>query len=204
MKGSGNFLQRLGVVLLVTTLLLGGSRTGALSQEKLSGFDLQVHEMAMACRDQVAAEMQKLVKGNTLTLAQLFDTFYIPIPDTDPQKYHTQYDRFTDETIRIILDNYLSKDERIKFVVAVDKNGYLPTHNGRYSKPLTGDGAYDTQNNRTKRMFNDRTGLAAARNEKPYLLQSYSRDTGEVMKDLSVPIFIDGRHWGAIRIGYQP
>jgi methyl-accepting chemotaxis protein len=189
---------------LVTTLFFGGSRLGALSQEKLSGFDLQVHEMAMACRDQVTAEMMKLVKGNTLTLAQLFDTFYIPIPDTDPQKYHTQYDRYTDETIRIILDKYLSKDERIKFVVAVDKNGYLPTHNSRYSKPLTGDGVYDTQNNRTKRMFNDRTGLTAARNEKPYLLQSYSRDTGEVMKDLSVPIYIDGRHWGAIRIGYQP
>jgi hypothetical protein len=204
MKGSSNILRRFGLVLLVTTFLLGGSRRGAFSQEKLSGFDLQVHEMAMACRDQVAAEMLKLVKGNTLTLAQLFDTFYIPIPDTDPQKYHTQYDRYTDETIRIILDNYLSKDERIKFVVAVDKNGYLPTHNSRYSKPLTGDGAYDTQNNRTKRMFNDRTGLAAARNEKPYLLQSYSRDTGEVMKDLSVPIYIDGRHWGAIRIGYQP
>jgi hypothetical protein len=204
MKGSSNILRRFGLVLLVTTFLLGGSRRGAFSQEKLSGFDLQVHEMAMACRDQVAAEMLKLVKGNTLTLAQLFDTFYIPIPDTDPQKYHTQYDRYTDETIRIILDKYLSKDERIKFVVAVDKNGYLPTHNSRYSKPLTGDGAYDTQNNRTKRMFNDRTGLAAARNEKPYLLQSYSRDTGEVMKDLSVPIYIDGRHWGAIRIGYQP
>jgi hypothetical protein len=204
MKGSSNILRRFGLILLVTTFLLGGSRRGAFSQEKLSGFDLQVHEMAMACRDQVAAEMLKLVKGNTLTLAQLFDTFYIPIPDTDPQKYHTQYDRYTDETIRIILDKYLSKDERIKFVVAVDKNGYLPTHNSRYSKPLTGDGAYDTQNNRTKRMFNDRTGLAAARNEKPYLLQSYSRDTGEVMKDLSVPIYIDGRHWGAIRIGYQP
>ena len=204
MKGSSNILRRFGLVLLVTTFLLGGSRLGALSQEKLSGLDLQVHEMAMACRDQVAAEMLKLVKGNTLTLAQLFDTFYIPIPDTDPQKYHTQYDRYTDETIRIILDKYLSKDERIKFVVAVDKNGYLPTHNSRYSKPLTGDGVYDTQNNRTKRMFNDRTGLTAARNEKPYLLQSYSRDTGEVMKDLSVPIYIDGRHWGAIRIGYQP
>jgi methyl-accepting chemotaxis protein len=160
--------------------------------------------MAEACRDQVSAEMTKLVKGNKLTLAQLFDTFYIPIPDTDPQKYHTQYDRLTDETIRIILDAYLEKDKRIKFVVAVDKNGYLPTHNSRYSKPLTGDGNYDTQHNRTKRMFNDRTGLAAARNEKPYLLQSYSRDTGEMMKDLSVPIYIEGQHWGAIRIGYQP
>jgi len=203
MKGSSNILRRLSLVLLVITLLLG-TRLGARSQGKLSGFDEQVHEIAVACRDQVTAEMMKLINGNTLTLAQLFDTFYIPIPDTDPQKFHTQYDRYTDETIRIILDSYLSKDDRIKFVVAVDKNGYLPTHNSRYAKPLTGDGDYDTQNNRTKRMFNDRTGLAAARNEKPYLLQSYSRDTGEVMKDLSVPITIEGRHWGAIRIGYQP
>jgi methyl-accepting chemotaxis protein len=200
---SSDILRRLGLVLSAIILLLG-SRPCVLAQEKPSAFDLEVREMAEACRDQVTAEMTKLVKGNKLTLAQLFDTFYIPIPDTDPQKYHTQYDRLTDETIRIILDAYLEKDKRIKFVVAVDKNGYLPTHNSRYSKPLTGDGNYDTQHNRTKRMFNDRTGLAAARNEKPYLLQSYSRDTGEVMKDLSVPIYIEGQHWGAIRIGYQP
>jgi len=202
MNGSGNFLRKGGSVLLSAILLLGVCAT-AVSQEKPTAFDLQVRDMATACRDQVTAEMVKLVKGNKLTLAQLFDTFYIPIPDTDPQKYHTQYDRYTDETIRIILDKYLEQDERIKFVVAVDKNGYLPTHNSQYSKPLTGDGAYDTQHNRTKRMFNDRTGLAAARNEKPFLLQSYSRDTGEVMMDLSVPIYIEGQHWGAIRIGYQ-
>jgi methyl-accepting chemotaxis protein len=187
----------------MTVIFLCGGPLPAMSQEKVSAFDLEVREMAMACRDQVAAEMNRLIAGNKLTVAQLFDTFYIPIPNTDPQKYHTQYDRFTDETIRIILDTYLEKDDRIKFVVAVDRNGYLPTHNSKYSKPLTGDGDYDTQNNRTKRMFNDRTGLAAARNEKPFLMQSYSRDTGEVMVDLSVPIYIQDKHWGAIRIGYQ-
>jgi methyl-accepting chemotaxis protein len=174
-----------------------------LAQESYSGFDMKVRELAFSCRDEVTAELNKLISTNKLTLAQIFDTFYIPIPNTNPQKYRTQYDKFTDETIRIVLDKYLEKDNRIKFVVAVDKNGYLPTHNTRYSRPLTGDGDYDTKHNRTKRMFNDRTGLAAARNTKPFLLQSYSRDTGETMMDLSVPIYIDGRHWGAIRIGYQ-
>jgi methyl-accepting chemotaxis protein len=58
-------------------------------------------------------------------------------------------------------------------------------------------------NNRTKRIFNDRTGLAAAQNTAPFLIQKYQRDTGETMADLSVPIFIDGRHWGAVRIGYR-
>jgi hypothetical protein len=189
-------------ILLAIILLLICSLP-VMAQQKVSAFDLKVREMAMACRDQVTAEMKRLLAGNKLTLAQLFDTFYIPIPDTDPQKYHTQYDRYADETIRIILDKYLAQDSRIKFVVAVDRNGYLPTHNSKYSKPLTGDGDYDTKNNRTKRMFNDRTGLAAARNEKPFLLQSYSRDTGEIMMDLSVPIHIEGKHWGGIRIGYQ-
>ena len=40
--------------------------------------------------------------------------------------------------------------------------------------------------------------------EKPLLLQTYKRDTGEVMHDLSVPIYINGKHWGGFRVGYQP
>lgn len=201
MKCSNHFRRRVRILLMILFLL--SFITPGVAQEKHTAFDLKVREKAMECRDQVTAELKKLITGNKLTLAQLFDTFYIPIPNTDPQKYHTQYDRYTDESIRIILDKYLAQDDRIKFVVAVDRNGYLPTHNSKYSKPLTGNGDYDTKNNRTKRMFNDRTGLAAARNEKPFLLQSYSRDTGEVMMDLSVPIHIEGKHWGSIRFGYQ-
>ncbi len=197
----GNSFRRSGTILLIVIFLCSGYLTSQ-AQDNYTSFDLQVREQAVACRDEVTAEFNKLIAGNKLTLAQLFDTFYIPIPDTDPQKFHTQYDKYTDETIRIVLDKYMEQDSRIKFVVAVDKNGYLPTHNSQYSKPLTGDGDYDTKNNRTKRMFNDRTGLSAARNEKTFLLQRYSRDTGEMMMDLSVPIYIEGRHWGAIRIGY--
>ena len=202
MKYSSHYLHHIQRLLLAL-LFLFICRLPAHSQEDNTALDLKVRQLAMNCRDQVTAEMKKLVADKKITMAQLFDTFYIPIPNTDPQKYHTQYDRYTDVTIQAILDEYLKKDSRIKFVVAVDRNGYLPTHNSKYSMPLTGNGDYDTKNNRTKRMFNDRTGLAAARNTKPFLLQSYSRDTGEIMMDLSVPIHIDGRHWGSIRIGYQ-
>jgi hypothetical protein len=173
------------------------------AEETLSGFDLQIKVLAENCRDEVQQEMEKLIAANRLTTAQLFDTFYIPIPKTNPQKFKTQYDNLTDEVLRIILDNYLQKYERILYVVAVDRNGYLPTHNTRYSRPLTDDEDFNTKNNRTKRLFNDRTGLAAARNTKPYLLQKYSRDTGEQLADLSVPIRIQGKHWGALRVGYQ-
>lgn len=145
---------------------------------------------------------QALAKGH-LTRSQLFDTNYREIPGTMPQKYHTEYDAYTDLNIQKPLDNYLASDDQLFFAVLVDKNGYLPTHNSRYSKPLTGDPEKDNLGNRTKRMFNDPVGLAAAENLEPVLVQAYNRDTGEKMWDISAPVYLDGEHWGAFRVGYS-
>lgn len=165
--------------------------------------DNSVYHWAQQCRTEVTAQMDLLLSSGRLSVGQLFDTFYIPIPDTQPQKYHTQYDILADEVLRPILDKYLEKDPRLVFFIAVDRNGYVPTHNTRFAQPLTRDPEIDSLKNRTKRIFNDRTGLAAARNQQTYLLQRYSRDTGEQISDLSIPLTINNRHWGAIRIGYK-
>ena len=55
-------------------------------------------------------------------------------------------------------------------------------------------------------MFNDRVGLGAGRNREPFLLQAYRRDMGgtfELMKDVSAPVVVKGRHWGGLRIAYR-
>lgn len=187
-------------LLLLCMLLIPGLAGGA---EKLDSFDLQVKNWAQDCRDEIIDQFDLLLTSGRLSMPQLFDTFYIPIPGTDPQKYRTQYDELSDGVVQPIIDEVLKRDKRLVFVVPVDRNGYLPTHNSRFAQPLTGNGEEDVKNNRTKRIFNDRTGLAAARNQEPYLLQRYSRDTGEIMSDLSVPIIIQNRHWGALRIGYK-
>ena len=85
----------------------------------------------------------------------------------------------------------------------MDRSGYVPSHNLRYTQRLTGDMMKDKDGNRTKRIFNDRTGLRAAVNEDSFILQTYLRDTGEVMNDMSTPIIIAGKHWGGVRIGYS-
>ncbi|AMV73824.1 methyl-accepting chemotaxis protein [Desulfuromonas carbonis] len=132
---------------------------------------------------------------------ELFDENYRPIPDTNPQKYHTCYDRFLDANIRAQEDSFLA-DPQVVFAVLADRNGYIPTHNSRYTQPLTGDLQQDRLHNRTKRLFNDPVGLAAARNNGEILIQTYHRDTGEKMWDISAPVTVAGRHWGAFRIGY--
>lgn len=99
-----------------------------------------------------------------------------------------------------IIDEFLL-DESVVFAVPVDTNGYLPTHNTRYQKPITGDVDIDRVGNRTKRVFNDPVGLNAAQNQEPGFLQIYHRDTGKVMWDVSSPIYVKGKHWGGFRIG---
>jgi len=199
-----NLRKILSINLLFFSLVISGlTEQSAIAEEPLAGFEAEVLNMANQCRDEVVGEFEAMLSSNILTFNQLFDTFYIPIANTNPQKYNTQYDKITDERVRIILDKWLAMDKRVLFVVAVDRNGYLPTHNSKYSKPLTADSDYNTKNNRTKRLFNDRTGLAAARNKQPYLLQNYQRDTGETFYDLSVPIFLKDKHWGAIRFGFR-
>jgi methyl-accepting chemotaxis protein len=106
-----------------------------------------------------------------------------------------------------IQEPVLTMDPRVVFCVAVDRNGYLPTHNRKFSQPQGADPTWNAANCRNRRMFDDRVGLAAGRNTKPFLLQSYRRDMGGQkfvpMKDVSAPITVRGRHWGSLRLGYQ-
>ncbi|PKO16585.1 MAG: hypothetical protein CVU39_07120 [Chloroflexi bacterium HGW-Chloroflexi-10] len=146
--------------------------------------------------------LEDAIASGRLTEAEVFDTNYVPISGTNPQKYTTTYDAFTDENFQDIEDAYL-KDLDVVFAAAVDINGYLPTHNSIFSKPLTGNTEKDTNDSRTKRIFNDPTGIAAAQNTSEYLHQIYKRDTGETMWDISAPITVNGKHWGGFRIGFS-
>ena len=101
----------------------------------------------------------------------------------------------------------LSLSPKVVFCIAADRNGYIATHNKKYCHPQRGDVAWDTANSRYRRVFNDRTGLASARNQRPFLLQTYRRDMGGgnfvVMKEAAAPITVAGRHWGGLRLAFH-
>lgn len=131
----------------------------------------------------------------------------MPIPGTDPQQVMTRFTAFTDEVLPDIQERMLELSDKVVFCAAVDRNGYLPTHNRKFSKPQGKDPVWNAANCRNRRIFNDRTGLAAGRNTRRFLLQTYRRDMGGgryvLMKDLSAPIFVRGRHWGGLRLAYK-
>ncbi|GFO56035.1 methyl-accepting chemotaxis protein [Geomonas sp. Red276] len=159
--------------------------------------------MASEMRDRVIALVEEAMAQGKITEADLFDRNYRPIPNTSPQKYETAFHSYFDRFVSPVQEEILARQKSFLFAICVDDNGYVPCHNLRYTEPLTGDAEYDKNHNRTKRIFNDKTGLKSARNTEPFLLQTYQRDTGEILNDLSTPIYIRNRHWGAVRIGYQ-
>ena len=165
------------------------------------------HDAIRIAAQQAALEVGKIfsqaIASGQITREALFDRHYQPIPNTDPPKHSTRFDAFTDRALPELQEAVLRALPQLTYAGAVDNNGYFPTHNRKFSQPLTGNYEVDFINNRTKRIFSDRTGKRCGANTKPFLLQTYKRDTGEVMHDLSAPIYVDGRHWGGFRVGYK-
>jgi HAMP domain-containing protein len=194
------------VALFVNTVLfiVIGIGTIQLAKEQFNRIDEQYKAQAkfdsLVGAKAVSKLFEEALDGGVLQADDIFDTKYQPYGKFDPPKYHTKFDAYTDRAILALQDEML-KNPSIVFAVSVDNYGYLPTHNTKYSKAITGDKDKDRVGNRTKRIFDDPTGLAAAKNTEPGFLQVYKRDTGETMWDVSSPIIVKGKQWGNFRIG---
>ncbi len=156
---------------------------------------------------QITAAFESAVERGDIRLDHLMDENYREIPGTDPKQYLTNYVAFTDRILPPIQDPVQKIDPRIVFCVAWAKGGYLPTHNPDYRLPQGPDPVWNNANCRNRRLFTDRAVRKVAANTKPFLLQTYRRDMGGgnfvLMKDLSSPIYVRGRHWGAFRMGFR-
>jgi len=156
---------------------------------------------------EIGAAFAAALDQGRISRTDLFSRSYTPIPGTDPQQMMAPFTTLCDAILPPIQEPMLGLSDRIVFCAAVDVNGYLPTHNRAFSHPQRpGQTDWNAANCRNRRIFSDRVGLGAGKNTGPFLLQSYRRDMGggqfALMKDVSAPITVDGRHWGGLRLAY--
>ncbi len=184
---------------------VAGSVFDSVSDESdLTDQDKEVLVWAKAFSAECTQVLEKWLDSKAVSEERLFARLYYPMPNTDPVKYNTEYDAMADNDIGPIQERYLTKAEYMSYVVLNDINGYVPTHNQKYRQPLTGNRAVDLVNNRTKRIFMTMVGFRSSRSESPFLVQVNERDNGERAINLSVPVNVRGKHWGAVRFGYRP
>jgi methyl-accepting chemotaxis protein len=151
---------------------------------------------------------ESAIASGAISLDDMFDTDYVQIPGSNPLQHRTRILNWADRALPEFQEAFLAKDSRMVFCAMIDRNGYLPVHNKIYSHPQRpGDVVWNTANSRNRRIFNDKAGLAAGQNTRSYLIQSYARDMGNgktiMMREIDVPIRVQGRHWGGFRTAYK-
>ncbi len=166
--------------------------------------------------------------------ARLFDVSRADPAGFSPPKYHTAYDALVDWAMMERMDAVLAAEPGLTFALPFDLNVYAPAHNSVVSEDITGDAATDLAGNRTKRFFLDSPALTRAsrmelgvklptevltrqqiaargavltepaHDTRPFLLQTYARDTGAVLTTLSVPLYVKGQRYGCVCLGWDP
>lgn len=173
--------------------------------QRLIGREEALREIVLSRAKMISALFEDAIAKGEISQADLFDVNYVPIPDTNPRQYGNRALDFLDRHLPAIQEPILALDPAVVFAAAVDRNGYLPVHNRKYSEPQGEDPVWNNAHSRNRRIFDDMTGLMAGRNTKKILSQTYPRDIGggrvELIKDISAPILVLGRHWGGLRMG---
>ncbi|WP_114417862.1 methyl-accepting chemotaxis protein [Marinospirillum perlucidum] len=154
---------------------------------------------------QWARETQEVLESINAEGVNLFDENYQRLnPDQQPAQYLTSYTQKLEPRLQPLFDQFIQEHPEFIYAVAVDSNGYLPVHHKKVSHPITGDFSVDNAKSRNRRIFFDtRPEQRRCTHDNPFLLQTFIRDTGEILNDLSIPLFVGGKRWGSLIMGFE-
>lgn len=157
--------------------------------------------------EKITRRLEKAMAQGEIRQQELFDRHYQPIAGTNPQQFSAAYNALFDKIIPEFAEPAFDLSKRIVGCCMSDVNGYIGTHNNRYSHPQRDDPAWNRANCRNRTIFEDRVALKASKNTNQFILQVYRRDMGGgnyvMIKDASAPITINGHHWGCLRLLYK-
>jgi len=160
----------------------------------------------MRKRDTALAVTIEAIEQGGLRPAQLFDQAYRPIPGSNPERYRTSLCNWADDYWRPVLDDILAFDPRVLSCAFSDTKGFLPTHASKYSRAPTGEPAHDAQWCRNGRILFGGCDADAKASTEPFFLAVYRRDADgsryDVVRNVYVPLIIEGRRWGDLEIAY--
>lgn len=182
----------------------------------------------------LALDYQELHGPLLRRLERLFDVSKVARSGFEPPKFQTGYDTVVDVEMMQRMDAVLAAEPQLTFALPFDLNVFAPVHNSVFSRDCTGEPEQDLTLNRTKRFFLDSPALTRAARmdlgvelpphqlsraeierrgarlseprdaDQSFLLQTYARDTGAVLSTLSVPLYVKGRRFGVVTLGWDP
>ena len=134
----------------------------------------------------------------------LWDQRYEPIPGTNPPQFNVSYQKQYAREMTALYDHWAESLPGTIYAIVGNMDGYAAAHHSKVSQAPTGNYEHDLLYSRDRRMYADTGFVRSNASTAPFLFQTYVRDTGEVLSDLSMPVMLQGRRWGTLRVGFRP
>ena len=150
--------------------------------------DEDMQELLRSSSAHLVSALEDAMAKGKLTGDSLFDENYLK---KEEGKFSTRFSAYFESEVLPLLKKWAQTDKRIIYVVAMDRNGYIPVH----LLPA-----------RTGVRMEDAVSLKGAKSDK-IIGQAFRRPIqagGELVNDIAHPLVVRGRHWGCLRIGYLP
>ena len=172
----------------------------------LSPQDSAMVEIAQRYAREVERLTEDAIAKGEIADAQPFDQAYRLIEGSHPQRFRTSFTDWAHGNWRFKLDAVAASDPRIMAVACTDTLGYLPTHLSKHSQAPTGNLTHDTQFCRNGRILFDPIDQRAKQSQAPYMMAVYRQEvdgqTYRVVRNVYVPMVINGRRWGDFEVAY--
>jgi methyl-accepting chemotaxis protein len=172
----------------------------------LSPADSAMVDKAQSFAREIVQRAEQALAQGELSSADLFDQTYQPVPGSNPPRYRTGLSDWADANWRPVNDRVCTEGGPIKMCSQADMRGFLPTHVSDRSRQPTGDLAHDTKYCRNGRILFDAIDRKAKQNSAPYMMAVYRQEgdgmTYEIVRNVYVPLIIEGRRWGDFELAY--
>jgi methyl-accepting chemotaxis protein len=135
------------------------------------------------------SKLEEAVQYARIDMDSLFDENYVKTEEEG--KFRNRSNRFFETEVLPLLKQWVNRDRHLLYVVAMDRNGYMPTH----IMPA-----------RALIKMTDPVSLSGAKSTR-LMGQPFRRPVaagGELAMDMAMPVMVRNRHWGCLRIGYKP
>lgn len=179
----------------------------SLVQAGLSPRDSAMVEMAKELSAEIAALVQDAIASGELTTGQVFDQNYDAIPGSNPPRYRNGLMDWAQKHWQPKLDAAKSAHSDVIAAACTDMNGYLPTHLSDMSRAPIGDIAHDTKYCRNGRIILEAIDRKAKESSASYMMAVYRQEGDgqeyQVVRNVYVPLYINGRRWGDFEVAYS-
>lgn len=173
----------------------------------LSPQDSAMVERGQELAQELVACTLAAIDAGEISESALFDSNYIEISGSNPQRYRTRLSDWAHRIWRPFLDNATASDSRVMAAACTDMNGFLPTHISDRSREPTGDIAHDTAYCRNGRKIYYPIDQKAKHSSAPYMMAVYRQEGDglayQVVRNVYIPLVINGRRWGDFELAYS-